>query len=168
MAYLHQVRALALEPGMIAIPDDLGDRTRLCKWIAAHISTINNRLRHYLQLCHQCFRVDERREMQVFAAPIASSFGIDGCCNPNSTPITLLIDVGRIHAENWLGLVVHEYAHAHAGHPGHDAPFVAALTQLCLGIGFPPLPHQAPESFWRSWPHCQPIANPKAFWVGEV
>ena len=167
LEYLYQVRSLALEPGMIAIPEDLGDRTRLCHWIAPHITTINARLLHYLHQCHQCFRMEERREMRVFAAPIATAFGIDGCCNLNTTPITLLIDVGRVPFEHWLGLVVHEYAHAHAGHPGHDAPFVAALTQLCLGMGFPPLPYQASEEFWRSWPHCQSVTNPNSFWFGS-
>ncbi|MEO1209276.1 MAG: hypothetical protein AAFX78_07015 [Cyanobacteria bacterium J06638_20] len=162
------MQSLALEPGMVALPDDLGDRMRLCTWIAIHITAINARLLQYLHQCHQCFRLEVRREIQVFAAPITSAFGIDGCCNPNTTPITLLIDVGRIPTNHWQGLVVHEYAHAHVGHPGHDAPFVAALTQLCLGMGFPPLPCAASETFWRSWPHCQPITNPTAFWLGET
>lgn len=166
LAYLQRVRDLALAADMVMIPDNLGDRARLCNRIATSITSINTQLNHHLQQCHQCFHRADRRAMQIFAAPINSAFGIDGCCNLDTQPITLLIDVGRVHPENWLGLVVHEYAHAHAGHPGHHAPFIAALRQLCLGLGFPPLPHQASADFWQSWPHCHPRADSLAFWLG--
>jgi hypothetical protein len=165
LAYLHRVRDLALTPDMIMLPTNLGDRARLCTRIATSIASINAQLHHHLQQCHQCFHREERRLMQILAAPINSAFGIDGCCNLKAQPTTLLIDVGRVPPDHWLGLVVHEYAHAHAGHPGHDAPFIAALHQLCLGLGFPPLPYQASPDFWQSWPHCQPLADPRAFWL---
>jgi hypothetical protein len=54
---------------------------------------------------------------QIFAAPLAQAFGLDALCNLQTDPISILIDVGRVMPEDWLLVVAHEYAHAHAGTP---------------------------------------------------
>ncbi len=107
--------------------------------------------------------------MQIFAAPLAESFGIDGLCNLQTQPVTLLIDVGRVIPEDWLALVAHEYAHAHAGSPGHHQEFANILTHLCLGLGLGPLAvwQSAMETNLKSYPNCHPTSDPLAFWRGQ-
>lgn len=171
--YLDQMRQLTPEPGMIELSDDISDRIRICTWIGDHIDGINLELADCLEACHQCFPVADRQKIQIFAAPLASRFGIDGLCNIWLDPIAILIDVGRVGSEDWFSLVVHEYAHAHLKSPGHDRRFLEVLTHLCLGIGIIP-PVWSPEmnplaiaSLLRNWPHCTPTPNPLAFWQGE-
>lgn len=167
LAYLRQVASLALEPGMVYVPSGLSDRIHLSTWVGHHIEAINARLSHDLHRCHQCFYPHERRTIQILAAPIADGFGIDGCCNIRRIPITIVLDVGRVKPKDWLGLVVHEYAHAYLGHPGHQQDFVNVLTHLCLGLGLPTPPSQVTDTYLRHWPHCEPTTRPLDFWMGR-
>ncbi|MBD0389416.1 MAG: hypothetical protein ICV54_23675, partial [Nostoc sp. C3-bin3] len=91
--YLHWVQGFALEPGMVDVFDNLRDRIPICTWIGDNIDTVNAQINAYLQLCHECFHPQERRHIQIFAVPIAQSFGIDGLCNILINPITILVDV---------------------------------------------------------------------------
>lgn len=152
---------------MVFIPDSLGDRARLCTWVGSHIDGINTQLEQLLQRCHQCFYPQQQRTIRILAAPISDKFGIDGCCNIRLLPVTILLDVGRINPEDWLSLVVHEYAHAHVGHPGHEQNFVQVLTHLCLGLGLSAPPNNATDQYLRYWPHCRPTANALDFWLGR-
>jgi hypothetical protein len=166
--YLYGVRSLALDPEVIDAVYDLENRTPICIWISTHIDAVNTQLNLYLQACHDCFHEHEQRDIQIFAAPLAQSYGIDGLCNLEVNPVTILIDVGRVIPEDWLLLVIHEYAHAHAGLPGHHAKFAQSLSHLCLGLGLAvPQWHPGLESRLRSYPDCRSTSDPLAFWRGE-
>ena len=136
--YLYGVRGLALEPEMVNLVHDLDHRASVCTWINEHIAAVNLQLEAYLQACGDCFHPWEQPATQIFAVPLAQAFGVDGICNFQTHPMTLLVDVGRVHPQDWLLLVAHEYAHAHAGSPGHHAQFGRSLSHLCLGLGIAP------------------------------
>ncbi|AKG22187.1 hypothetical protein [Calothrix sp. 336/3] len=166
--YLYGVRSLALNAEMIDVVEDIDKRIPLCIWIGEHIDGVNQQLEKYLQACHSCFHPWEQPAIEIFAAPLAQSLGIDALCNLQTNPITILIDVGRVVPEDWLLLVVHEYAHAHAGYPGHHEQFARSLAHLCLGLGIPPLTWQPDrESNLRFYPDCRATENPLAFWYGK-
>ncbi|MBE9126854.1 hypothetical protein [Coleofasciculus sp. LEGE 07092] len=165
--YLEAVSQLTLEPGMVDVSDNLKVRDRICTWIGNNIGVINAELNACLEACHGCFHPELRRPVQIWAVPIAQNFGIDGLCNILVDPTVILIDVGRIAPRDWLGIVVHEYAHAHLDSPGHDRRFFEVLSHLCLGLGLEPPIWQADlEMYLRNWPHCPSLANPLAFWMG--
>lgn len=166
--YLYGVRSLALDPDMISLVSDLSQRTPICIWIGQHIEAINAQLRAYLQVCHDCFHAWEQPTVQIFAAPLAQSFGLDAFCNFQTHPVTILIDVGRVEPRDWLMLVVHEYAHAHAGSPGHHEQYARSLSHLCLGLGIaPPIYEPGREDVLRFYPGCVPTQDPLMFWRGE-
>lgn len=165
--YLNGVRQLALEPDMVDISDNPIVRDRIYCWIGHHIDSINAELNACLEACHGCFHPELRRPMQIWAAPLAQEFGIDGFCNILIDPTVILIDVGRIAPQDWLSIVVHEYAHGHLDSPGHDQRFFQVLSHLCLGLGLePPVWQSDIETYLRNWPHCPSMANPLAFWMG--
>lgn len=147
---------------------DLDRRVPICTWIGEHIEAVNTQLNVYLQACHNCFHPWEQPAVQVFAAPLAQSFGLDALCNFQTHPLTVLIDVGRVHPKDWLLLVVHEYAHAHAGSPGHHQQFARSLSHLCLGLEIA-LPSDQPDMAdnLRFYPRCLPTQDPLAFWQGR-
>lgn len=171
--YLDRMRQLTPEQGMIELGDDISDRIRICTWIGDRIDAINLELTDCLEACHQCFSPADRQNIKIFAAPLASRLGIDGLCNILLDPIVIFIDVGRVASENWLSLVVHEYAHAHLKSPGHERRFLQVLTHLCLGIGFAPpvsspaIDDEAICAQLRNWPHCSATSNPLDFWQGK-
>lgn len=166
--YLYQVRDLALDPNLIDLVYHHDRRLPVCIWIGQHIEAINLKLRHCLQACHDCFHPWEQRSIQIFAAPFADSFGIDGLCNVHTQPMTILVDVGRVVPQDWLALVAHEYAHAHLGSPGHHPDFVQVLSHLCRGLGLA-LPSVEPNEAgqWRSFPPYRSTGNGLAFWQGQ-
>jgi len=166
--YLFGVRSLALDPEMVNVVDDRDRRSPICPWIGNQIDAINSYLYHCLQACQDCFYPWEQPTVQIFAAPLEQSFGIDALCNFQTNPITLLVDVGRVEPQDWLLAVLHEYAHAHAGSPGHHAQFARSLTHLCLGLDIPPPPLQPGlEDSLRFYPPYQSLADPLSFWRGE-
>lgn len=170
--YLNAVRQLALDPGMIQVGEEIANRIRICTWIGQHIDAINLELNACLDTCHQCFQADLRREMHIWAAPLASDLGVDGLCNILLDPVVILIDVGRIDPADWLSIVVHEYVHAYLKSPGHDRHFLAVLTHLCLGLGLEPpvvegMDRVRMEAVLRNWPHCGSRKDPLTFWIGN-
>jgi hypothetical protein len=166
--YLYGVRRLALAPEMVSLVDERAIRNPICRWIGKHIEAVNTQLRLCLQACHGCFHSWEQPSIQIFAAPLAQVFGIDALCNFGTQPITILIDVGRVMPEDWLLLVIHEYAHAHVGSPGHHEQFAQSLTHLCLGLEIaPPFYQRGKEDTLRFYPNCPPTEDPLAFWRGE-
>ncbi len=168
--YLQMVRGFALESRMVDVMENLRDSTVICNWIGQNVNLVNAQLNTYLQACHECFYPEERRNIQIFAVPLAQSLGIDGLCNIWTAPITILIDVGRMAPSDWFGLVAHEYAHAHLGSVGHNQQFADVLFHLCLGLGFPLPIWEASmmENNLRSWPYCRSMTDPLAFWRGEI
>ncbi|UZQ54868.1 hypothetical protein OOK60_01925 [Trichothermofontia sichuanensis B231] len=166
--YLYGLRSLAPVADLIGIIDDREGRAAVCTWIGTHIDSINAQLGVYVQACDACFLPWERPSLQVFATPLASAFQVDGVCNLQTQPITLLIDVGRLIPADWGRLVVHEYAHAHAHAPGHHVAFGRSLTHLCLGLGLPLPPPSADAATLRTHPAYRCTPNPLAFWRGAV
>jgi hypothetical protein len=153
---------------MIRLVDDLNHRVPICTWIGQQIEAVNAQLNAHLQACHQCFYPWEQPPVQVYAAPLDQSYGLDALCNFQTRPFTLLIDVGRVEPEDWLLLVVHEYAHAHAGSPGHHQQFARSLTHLCLALEIAlPICEPGMEENFRFYPHCLPTSDPLKFWRGE-
>jgi len=167
--YLYGVRSLALEPEMVDLVHDLEQRIPICIWIGEQIEAINTQLNTCLQICHDCFHPWERPTVQIFATPLAQSFGLDALCNFQTNPISILIDVGRMMPKDWLLAVAHEYAHAHVGYPGHHQQFARSLAHLCLGLGIAPPPDQADmaESL-RYYPGYFPTQDPLRFWCGAT
>jgi hypothetical protein len=161
--YLHSVQRLAPDPGLInffdlpdATPEQrLSFRLPIYTAIGDRIAPINARLHQHLQACHDCFYEGDRQSIQVLAAPFVDRFGIDGICNLDSQPRTILVDVGRVVPEHWLRLVCHEYVHAHIGYPGHHETFAKMLSHLCLGLGLPPPPSTTSFEALRHFPVYQ-------------
>ena len=166
--YLYGVRSLALKPEMIDLIDQLDNRIPTCIWIGNHIEAVNRQLAGDLQTCHDCFHGWEQRPIQIFAAPLVQSFKIDGLCNLQTNPVTILIDVGRVLPKDWRRLVAHEYAHAHAGFPGHHSQFERSLAHLCLGLEIALPHHQPDQTDWlQFYPDYVPTQDPLAFWRGD-
>lgn len=166
--YLYGVRSLAIEPEMVDLVYALDHRIPICIWISEHIEAVNIQLNAHLQACHDCFHPWEQPDTQIFAAPLAQSFGLDGFCNFQTNPISIVIDVGRVMPKDWLLVVAHEYAHAHAGSPGHHQQFAQSLAHLCLGLEIAPPSYQpGMEDSLRFYPGYPPTQDPLAFWQGE-
>ncbi len=109
----------------------------------------------------------DRRSIQIFAVPLAASMQLDGFCNIEIVPVTILVDVGRVAPADWLALVAHEYAHAHLGIAGHDRSYAQILNHLCLGLGLAqPLPRAEADLLF--WPPYSPQLDPLALWRGEA
>lgn len=166
LAYLQQVQRLALEPDLIHAGTQQRQQIALCTWIGLHIDPINAELNACLHACQGCFHEWQQRPVQIFAAPFRAAYHLDGLCNLHSAPATLLIDVGRAVPADWLGLVIHEYAHAQVGAPGHEQLFFRTIAHLCLGLGLSP-PPPAPDDRLRHWPPVRRPLDPLAFWLGE-
>lgn len=170
--YLNAVRQVAIDPRTIWSGVDIVERIRICTWIGERIDGINQELREYLDACDRCFSAADRRAIEIFAAPIAPEYGIDAQCNIFRDPVAIIIDVGRTAPEDWLSIVVHEYAHAYLKSPGHDRRFCEVLTHLCLGLGLEPpnadgMDAIAMDALLRNWPHCGSTSDPLAFWRGS-
>lgn len=167
--YLQKVQGLALDSRMIDTLDFHRDRALIYTWIGTHIHRINTILNTYGEQCAECWHICDRPTVQIWAAPITPSLAIDGCCNFATTPITLLVDVGRVIPAHWQRVVIHEYAHAAVGRAGHSQEFTQALAHLCLGLGLPApnLSHSTPEQL-QSFPPCTPTLSPLDFWQGLV
>ncbi len=166
VAYLDKIQFLLPDPQMVDLMENLRDRVLICNWIGMQIETVNRSLQIHLNACHGCFKPIERRSIQIFAVPFASSVQLDGFCNIKIAPTTIFVDVGRVASANWLALVAHEYAHAHLGYPGHDRAYADVLSHLCLGLGFAQ-PSSADDRSLYYWPPYVPTIDPLAWWRGE-
>jgi hypothetical protein len=163
--YLYGLRSLAIDPDMIDIMHDPNHRIPVATWIGNNIDRINAELQALVQACHDCFHETSQAPIQIWAAPLADAYNICGLCNLKTQPTTLLVDLGRVEPADWLALVVHEYAHAQAGTPGHHQNFATALIHLCRGLSLP-LPNIEPgqENLLRLYPSCQITLNPLNWW----
>ena len=167
--YLQKMQSLASQAGMADAIARHCDCPALCTWIGTHISAINAMLQAHGKACAECWHACDRPPVQIFAVPIAAAFEIQGCCNFSTTPVTLLIDVGRVIPAHWQRLVIHEYAHACVGSPGHTWEFTRALAHMCLGLGIsiPDLSHYTAQQL-QSFPPCTPTPNSLDFWQGRM
>ncbi len=165
--YLQRVQLLLPAAHMIDVMDNLRDRVVICNWIGKEIESVNISLQAHLNACHDCFAPRDRQPVNIFAVPFSSSVRLDGFCNINISPTTILVDVGRVPSADWLALVAHEYAHAHLGYPGHDRAYAEVLSHLCLGLGFPQPLIDPVDSSLHYWPMYSPSIDPLAWWRGE-
>ncbi|MFM2304581.1 MAG: hypothetical protein RLZZ135_1993 [Cyanobacteriota bacterium] len=165
--YLDQISAVLPDLHMVDVMANLRDRVSICTWIGKSIGSVNLQLRLYLQACHECFNEIDRRSIQIFAVPFATSVRLDGFCNIEILPTTILVDVGRVEPTDWLALVAHEYAHAHLGVSGHNSEYAKILSHLCLGLGLPNRSSIQSDIELYYWPPYQPVLDPLKFWRGE-
>lgn len=165
--YLQQVQLRLPDPQMVDVMGNVRDRVLICNWIGLHIKAVNTSLQGHLSACHDCFDPLERKSIDIFAVPLSSSIRLDGFCNINVSPTTILVDVGRVAPADWLALVAHEYAHAHLDNPGHDRSYAQVLSHLCLGLGFPQPPLAPVDRSLHYWPIYAASIDPLAWWRGE-
>ena len=168
VAYLDWVKSVLPDPQMIDVMSNLRDRVSICNWIGTQIESVNISLQAHLNACHDCFDIADRRPVQIFAIPFASSVQLDGFCNITTVPTMILVDVGRVAPADWLALVAHEYAHAHLGYPGHNRAYAEVLSHLCLGLGFAQPSFQPDDRSIYCWPPYSPSIDPLAWWRGEI
>jgi hypothetical protein len=164
--YLQQVQRLSPASDLIDLDCSTRQQIALCTWIGLHIDPINAELYACLQVCQACFQDWQQPPIQVFAAPFRSAYPLDGLCNLDSAPYTILIDVGRVVPQDWLGLVVHEYAHVQVNAPGHEHLFFNTMTHLCLGLGLSAPPDGAADRLCH-WPPVRRRFDPMFFWMGH-
>jgi hypothetical protein len=166
--YLYGLRSLAIDPDMIDIMHNPDHRIPVATWIGSNIDRINTELATLVQACTDCCYASDRPLLQAWAAPLAQSYNICGLCNLQTEPTTILVDLGRVARSDWLALVVHEYAHAQAGSPGHHQDFATALVHLCRGLSLP-LPAIKPgeEDNLRLYPACQIVSDSWSWWQGQ-
>lgn len=160
------MRDRALRPGMIDPTEDFRQRLAITCWIGEHIQALNDSLIRLLADCQACLKSEHQPIVDIFAVPLAQEWQIDGCCNVSLTPPTILVDVGRVVPADWIRLVVHEYAHACVGLPGHSPAFLRILTHLCLGLGLEAPPPNSPEAVLSYWPPYRPTDNALSLWMG--
>jgi hypothetical protein len=167
VTYLSLVKSILPDPQMVDVMSNIRDRVSICNWIGAQIETVNRSLQVHVHACDECFNPMDRRSIQILAVPFASSVQLDGFCNINNEPTTILVDVGRVAPADWLALVAHEYAHAHLGYPGHDREYAQVLSHLCLGLGFAQPSLIPTDRRIYCWPPYSPSIDPLAWWRGE-
>ncbi len=166
--YLYGLRSLAIDPDMIDVMHDPVRRVPVATWIGENIDRINTELQALVQACDDCFHKTSRPQIQIWAAPLAQSYNICGLCNLQTKPTTLLVDLGRVEPADWLALVVHEYAHAQAGTPGHHQDFAIALSHLCRGLSLKlPAIEPGKEDELRLYPSCQIVIASWPWWQGQ-
>ena len=167
LAYLQFVQQFELESGMINFLAGL--EPIAYPWMAENIDRVNRILEQDLLACQSCFSPSNCCAARIFAAPIAPHYQTDGFCNIRVQPATIIIDVGRIVPEDWLQVVVHEYAHAMVGRAGHTLEFATIVSHLCLGLGVKSTPvNIISEVELKSYPPCCPSPDPILFWQGRV
>ncbi|WNZ26910.1 hypothetical protein HJG54_34195 [Leptolyngbya sp. NK1-12] len=168
LAYLYQMRALAPEPELIDLVYQLELRRSICVWMGQHIETVNAQVADLGRACQACFHPWQQRSIALFAVPLSHRLGLDGVCNLQTHPVTILVDVGRVMPADWLALVAHEYAHAHLGVPGHPREFVEVLAHLARGLNLRLPPLSAPPACWPAAPAYARTPDPHAFWQGRA
>jgi hypothetical protein len=165
--YLEVVRDIALNPGWIGLDDTITQPMQAFNWMGQQIHRLNQSLHHILEEGLACFEPGQLPPVQIFAAPMLSSVGVDGFCNLAVQPITLIVDPSRVMAADWPHLVVHELAHSLVRSAGHGAAFCDRLSFLCLAMDLPcPPPNCRNADVLRYWPPCRPNPDQAIFWLG--
>ena len=162
--YLRVIRDLAMNPAWIGISEQAADCSAALDWIGTHIGPVNRELHGILQECLSCFHASQRPAVQIFAAPILTKAGVDGFCNLEVQPVTLVVDPGRVIYSDWYKLVMHELAHGIARTAGHGEKFRLALAHLCLAFDLPPPPAVDAGQRLQSWPPYGSHENQSGFW----
>jgi hypothetical protein len=163
--YLRWVRQRAIQADWIALTNAEDQHLATLMAIGTSIHQLNQRLHQMLDTLLLGLRPEERPRVQIVAAPIALKVGVDGFCNLQTSPITLIVDPSRILPADWLHLVVHELAHAVTQGVGHGSRFFQTLSTLCIAQDLPLPPS---DSLQRGvlpyWPPCRPNPGAEQFW----
>jgi hypothetical protein len=166
--YLRRLQQFELEPGMINLQVTTRDAARSGgdqPSLTANVDRVNRVLNQHLVACQDCFHPLNRCAVQVWAAPIHPDWRVDAFCNIRVDPTTIIVDVGRVAAPDWLKLVAHEYAHAIVGGAGHSPRYGAMLQHLCLGLGFEWMADPDwSEADLQVFPAYQSTIDPLRFW----
>ncbi len=143
-------------------------RESACVWTGHHIEALNAQLALLLQACHNSVAPDWRTPdwpppIQLYAAPLAAGFGLDGiCCWPAGQAL-ILLDLGVLEPQHWPALLLHEYAHALSGQPGHHPVFQEILGLLSMAMGL-----EINGDNWQSLPAYPRRRDRIAFWLGAA
>jgi hypothetical protein len=163
--YLRVLRDLAINPYWIGLSESGADCSQAMESLGLHIDGVNQQLDDILQECLACFHPEKRPAVQILAAPIVPRAGLDGFCNLEVQPITLMVDPSRIMRADWNKLVIHELAHGMARSAGHGETFRDALSHLCLAFDLPEPPGAASAQVLQSWPPYQTNPAWATFWL---
>ena len=164
--YLQALRDLAVRADWITLGDGATPPTAALIGIGQYVHAINRQLDRILQHFLDCFEIAQQPQVQVFAAPIMAKAGIDGFCNFQHHPITLMVDPSRILTADWPHLVAHELAHGIARTDGHGPRFKQALDHLCLAHDLPLAPGNSLETnVLPYWPPCRQNPSRDRFWL---
>ena len=162
LAYLNWVAQRLPDSNWLELGPNATHQTALIKRLGQDVHGLNRYLDRLAFACRECF-VDSRvPSLQIVAAPLKQELGLEGYCCLTQRPILLIIDAGRAHPDDWLGVVAHEVTHAVSG-PGHGHAFHTVVAHLCLGLGlaFPP---REEEGLLQRWPPRRQPAIPN-FWL---
>ncbi|MEO1068878.1 MAG: hypothetical protein AAFW95_07120 [Cyanobacteria bacterium J06638_6] len=166
--YLGVLRDLAVQPSWITLAHVADPPGALLTAIGQHIHRLNQRLDAILNDLLACFEPSQQPRVEIWAAPLDPTIGIDGFCNHRLAPIRLMVDPSQILAADWPALVAHELAHGVAGSSGHDDGFSRAIAHLCLAQDLP-LPAANPTAAsLRYWPPCRRRSQPEQFWRHQL
>lgn len=167
-AYCQRIQSLLPELDWCI---DLNGKDQLQRfiWIGKNIHCLNSKLWQLTLTCSSCFLQNNYPLVQTWAFPLdwlVTEPSLVGLCGPQTEPKTLLIDVGQVHPDDWLGVVAHEFAHAMSG-AGHGPDFQTVLTHLCIGLGLPTPATLSDEQTLKHWPPHRPYHQP-GYWFGEA
>lgn len=167
-AYFRWVRQLSIQPSWIAIANPDDQHLAVQTWIGRHIHIVNQHLQTILDGLLAGIQPADRPAVQILAAPIAPRVGVDGFCNLQTQPMTLVVDPSRVVVADWPHLVAHELAHAIAQAAGHGPRFHQVLSHLCMAEGWPQPPADSLHNGVLSyWPPCRSHPQPLDFWLGQ-
>jgi hypothetical protein len=163
--YLQALRDLAVEADWIVVANGAAPPTQALTGIGQYIYAINRRLDAILQDFLRCLQDFQQPQIQIFAAPILPQVGVDGFCNFQVAPVTLMVDPSRVIAADWPHLVAHELAHSMAQTLGHGEAFQRAIAHLCLAHDLPlPPANSLDTDVLRYWPPCRQNPESDRFW----
>ena len=168
--YLYALRLLLPQPDLIDLMLWPLYRDSASAWIGAQVDDLNAQLAELLEVCHQAVAPAERPSVQLYATPLAARFGLDGLCywpisqTGAQTEALILLDLGTLEPQDWLALLVHEYAHAICRLPGHGQLFQQQLAALCRTLNL----ELSPTANWNALPLYPRRPDRIAFWLGET
>ncbi|MGF1567575.1 MAG: hypothetical protein ACFCVD_05835 [Nodosilinea sp.] len=166
--YFRVLRELAVQADWVALAETGPSPLAALTWIGHHIHIINGQLGDILTDLLSCFEPGQHPSVQILAAPIAPKARVDGFCNLQVQPITLVVDPSRVVPTDWQNLVAHELAHGVARTAGHGLGFRQALTHLCLAQDLPlPPTVDTDDEVLKYWPPYQSNPGAEQFWIGR-
>ncbi|MEY3297848.1 MAG: hypothetical protein RLZZ597_1108 [Cyanobacteriota bacterium] len=163
--YLRWVRQRSPQAHWVALTMPEDQHLAVLLALGQGIHRLNQQLSGLLADLLTGLRPEDRPAVQIVAAPIALKLGVDGFCQLDTQPITLVVDPSRIVVDDWPHLVAHELAHAMAQEAGHGPRFLQAIATLCLAQDLPLPPSDSlSRDLLPYWPPCRPNPAAHRFW----